>query len=218
MSDTEQTPNTETPKPADNPQPTTPSVTQGASEPTFTQADIDRIITDRLKRDREAQQAKLLESLGVTSLEDAKTALETKRKADEAAMSELEKAQAEIEKARKQAQEAMQAKTALEQQILADKRKNAFLKAATENGGGQVDDLFILVTAKHGNDFSSVFGEDATPDDAKMKAFIKQVQASFPAYFGVAGAGSPSNANGVAPNSRNTEDLEKQLKKKFGKL
>lgn len=220
MSDTEQTPNTETPKPVtDNPQPTTPSDKQGDSgQTTFTQADLDRIIADRLKRDRESQQAKWLESLGVTSLDDAKTALEAKRKSDEAAMSELEKYQVQLDKANKRAEEAERLRIDLENRILADSRKQTFVSAIRDNGGSNPERVYALLQVEKPDDYKSIFGEGATPDDNKLKALIKQVQADYPEYFGTQGAGSPSNAQGIAPNSQNTEDLERQMKKKFGKL
>jgi hypothetical protein len=218
MSDTNSTPQAETP---DNPQttPSTPTANQGASEPTFTQADIDRIIADRLKRDREAQETKLKERYGVTDLGEVEKLLVAKRKADEAAMSELEKAQAEIETAKKQAEEALQAKAALEQQILADKRKQAFLEAVRAGGGTNPDRVYALLQVEKPNDYTAIFGDDATPDDGKLKALIKQVQADYTEYFGTAGAGSPSTANGIAPNSQQeNEKSMRELTRKFRKL
>jgi hypothetical protein len=220
MSDTEQTQNTEQPKPVpDNPQPITPTEKTGASESTFTQADIDRIITDRLKRDREAQETKLKERYGVADLAEVEKLLEAKRKSDEAALSELEKAQAEIDKARKQAEEALQAKAALEQQILADKRKQAFLEAVRTNGGTNPDRVYALLHVEKPDAYTEVFGDDVTPDDGKLKALIKQVQADYTEYFGTSGAGSPSNAQGIAPNSvQEHQQSMREMTRKFRKL
>ncbi len=220
MSDTDTQP---TPTP---PEPNTASIpdtsqgadakTEGTNEATFTQADVDRIVSERAKRASESAISKFLEQLGVSNADEAKATIEAEKKRKESEMSDLEKAQAEIESAKQVAEEALAAKTALEAQILANGRKQAFLKAVGNSGGQNADDLFILVQAKHGNDFVSVFGDDSTPDDKKMEAFIKQVQGSFPTYFGSAGAGSPSNAQGVAPNQADfTEEAMKAWRSKL---
>jgi DNA repair exonuclease SbcCD ATPase subunit len=189
----------------DTPEASQPDSEQGqqnaaTQEATFTQADIDRIIADRLKRDRDARQSKLLEELGVSDVDTLKQTLEAERKRKEAEMSEVEKAQAEIEKANKKAQEAEHRLQEMQQQILQRDRKSAFLKAIQANGGKNEDDLFILVTAKFAEAYENVF-DGATPKDSALSKFVKDVQTAFPAYFGSSGAGSPSNAQGVAPTS-----------------
>lgn len=203
MSDTEQ----QTPEAGTPPVASTPDTSQGtannegATEATFTQAELDRIVGERAKRASEAAISKLLQSLGVENVEQAQSTFEDAKKRREAEMSELEKAQAQIEAAQKQAKEALEAKQSLEQTIIANGRKQAFLKAVADGGGSNADDLFILVNAKRANDFTAVFDEDTSPNEAKMKQFIKQVQNDFPTYFGTSGAGSPSNNNGVARSS-----------------
>jgi hypothetical protein len=212
MSDTSITPDsTDNPQ---APQPTTPTETTGG----ITQADIDRIVSERLKRDRESQQAKLLESLGVTSLDEAKSALADKRKADEAAMSEAQKLQLQIEALTKKAQEAEQRALATETRYLNEQRRNVFESALTASGSSNAKRVYTLLQLDKPTEFLAVFGDDATPDDGKLKALVKQVQADYPEYFGNPGAGSPSNSNGVAPNSMNNEEVAKQIKRKFGKL
>lgn len=210
---------TQTPDPV-NDKTETPPDKGGTDAPTFTQAELDKHIADRLKRDRDAQQTKFLESLGVTSLEEAKSALDAKRKADEAQLSELDKAQKAIEQANQARQAAEQRVTEMETRIRDDQRKQVFTRAIAEGGGNNPEDLFILVTAKYGEDFQAVFKEDATPDEAKLKAFVKQVQSSFSNYFGSAGAGSPPTAHGTAPTSlqKAAELAEKEIESKFGNL
>jgi hypothetical protein len=220
MSDTQETPNTET---QDTPQASQPDSTQGQQsanpEATFTQADIDRIVGERAKRAQDTAINKLLTDLGFEKPDELKALVKDAKARKEAEMSEIEKATAAIEAANKKAQEAEQRYQQAMQQMLDRDRKGAFLKAVQASGGGNVDDLFILVSAKHGDDFKSVFGDDATPDEAKMKAFVKQVQASFPAYFGTQGAGSPSTNNGIAPNSDTENEMTvREMTRKFGNL
>jgi hypothetical protein len=213
MSDTPITPD-------NNPQPITPATPQDTNTGGFTQADVDRIVGERLKRDREAQETKLKERYGVTDLSEVEKLLEAKRKADEAALSELEKAQAQIDAANRKAQDAEKRIQEMETRILNDARRGVFETAVTSNGGTNAKRLYMLVQAEKGNEFTALFGDDATSDDSKLKAFIKQVQADFPEYFGTQGAGSPSASGGIAPTSlqRATEDAKKEIEKKFGKL
>lgn len=208
------------PAPATPPEPTGAADGDAQAEPTLTQADVDRIVKERLKRDRQAQESKRLEDLGLESFDDLKTMLDDYRKRKEADMSELEKAQSKIADAEKKAQEAEQRAQALQAEYLAARRREVFLKVVRDNGGHDEDDLYILVTAKHGEDLNAVFGEnEATADEAKLKSFIKQVQSDHPAYFGTASAGSPSNAGGIAPNSPEVDnEMRRTMTKKFGRL
>lgn len=214
MSDTNSTPTPETPD-TPQPTPTTPSeqITGG-----FTQADVDRIIADRLKRDREAQETKLKERYGVSDLSEVEALIKAKREADEAALSETQKLQAQIDALTRKAQEAEQRAKETENKYLNEQRRSVFENALTASGSTNAKRVYTLLQLDKPNDFASVFGDDATPDDNKLKSLIKQVQADYPEYFGNPGAGSPSNGNGVAPNSQNTDDIQKQLKKRFGKL
>ena len=199
--------------------PDTPTDKQGGSEQTFTQADIDRIIADRLKRDRDAQEKKMLEGLGVQSASELQEMLEAKRKADEAQLSELEKVQKQLDKEREQRTEIEKQLADTQAKQLADGRKAIFSEAATASGGADVNQLFLLVSHELGDQFQSLFDEGSTQADEKqLKAFIKDVQGKFPRYFGVAGGGSPSNAGGVSPNANPTEEMEQMVRRKFGKL
>lgn len=215
LSDTTVTPDNSNPQPQNT---ATPPETPNAGG--FSQADVDRIITERLKRDREAQQAKWLESLGVTSLDDAKTTLEKQRKADEAALSETQKLQAQIEAANRKVQEAEQRAKDIESKYLNEQRRGVFESAITANGGNNAKRVYALLQMDKPDDFLSVFGDGAIPDDAKLKALIKQVQADYPEYFGNPGAGSPSAAHGINPTSaqRATEEAQAEIDKRFGKL
>lgn len=230
MSDKPQTPSAQdTPdEPADNTPPDTPNAstpetspgkTEGDSEATFTQADIDRIAARTRQETRDAERKKVLEDIGASSFDDLKALVTEYRKRKEDEMSELEKAQAEIEKARKKAEDAEKRVAEMQQERLAARRRDAFLKAVRASGGRDVEDLHILVEAKHRDDYLAVFDDEAKPDDGKMKSFIKQVQSDHPAYFGSAGGGSPSNADGQTPRGSGlTPDIQQAIRQKHGRL
>lgn len=70
-----------------------PPEDQKPPEVKFTQADVDRILGERLKRAEETTQKQLLEALGVKDTDEAKKAIEDAKKLREQQMSDLEKAQ-----------------------------------------------------------------------------------------------------------------------------
>lgn len=81
-----------------NNQPETNADGGGSESPettTFTQAQVDTIIADRLKRSKVSTTNELLESLGVETLEAATKAVKDAAATKAAQMTELEKAQAE---------------------------------------------------------------------------------------------------------------------------
>lgn len=211
-------PTQQTPEPS-NPQPQNPATPpETTNTGGFSEADVERIVKDRLERDRKAREDKRKERYSGLSDDDVLALVEKQRKADEAALSELEKAQAQIDAANKKAQDAETKYQEMQARVLSEQRRNVFESAITASGGTNAKRLYMLVQAEKGTEFTALFGDDGTVDDGKLKAFIKQVQADFPEYFGNAGAGSPSNAHGFAPNSQNTSEIEKRLKKKFGRM
>lgn len=203
MSDTNEqaTPQNDTQTTDSSPQIPDTAQGQASSEATFTQNELNKHAGERALRAKEAERKRILEELGIEDVDSAKALLDESRKRKEAEMSELEKADAKIAEANRKAQEAEQKLQAMQEQMLANKRKQAFLSAVRDSGGQNVDDLFILVQAGMSDDFLKVFDDNAEPNTALMEKFIKQIQASKPAYFGTASAGSPSVNNGVAPNA-----------------
>lgn len=93
-----------------------------ADDKKFTQADVDKIIGERLKRAEDTAVSKLLDSLGVKSADDIKSAFEQLKKLDDAQKSELEKAAAAANdwkaKAEKAAAEADAALTRSNERLL----------------------------------------------------------------------------------------------------
>ncbi len=187
----------ETPTSATDTQPV-----QTGQDKAFSQADVDRIVGERLKRAESSIEARILESLGVQKLDDAKSLVESQRKAKEAEMSEVEKANARIAEAEKKALEAEKQVAEMQSKVLSDARRGIFADAMRKNGGSDESELYILVQAGMQDDFTAIFDDgDTKADEAKLNAFVKTVQSKFPKYFGTSGAGSPSNSNGVNPTS-----------------
>lgn len=205
---------------ADQQQPDTSTGQDGGkkeAESVITQEQLNKVAGKSREEGREAGRKALLEELGIPDLKELKTVVEYAKEQKQAQMSEIEKAEAKIAEAEKRAQEAERAKAELESKIQADARKQAFLKAVRSSGATNEDDLFILVLAKQSDEFNKVF-DGTTADEKQMKAFIKQVQGDFPAYFGSAGAGSPSNSGGELPSPHQDEKTMKEMVKRFGRI
>lgn len=191
---------------------------QTGDDKRFTQDELDRIISDRLKRDRESTKNQLFESLGVQNADELKSILEETRKRKESEMSELEKAQAEIDKYKAQAEAAKAQAEQIAAQRLADARKSAFIEAIRHSGGSDESELYILVNASMQDELNAVFDDgQAKPDETKLKGLVQAVQGKYPKYFGNPGAGSPSNSGGVNPQSKQAalEDAQKEIDKLF---
>jgi hypothetical protein len=192
---------------------------QTATEPSFTQDDVNRLVGKTRKEAREAAKLALLEELGIDDLSAIKTVLKQAKEREDAELSETQKLERELQAERQRAAQIEADMQRLRDEQVASKREAAFKQAVTKAGGQDVNRLFILVNAEKSADFTNLFDEQGVVDDKSMDAFIKQVQADYSNYFATAGAGSPSNAGGIAPSSQtNQKDLEKELKRKFGKL
>lgn len=209
---------TETPNSTNTPAtPTTPPE-ETPKTGGLTQADVDRIVKERLAR----QERSLLEKLGVESLESAKSAIDAKKKADEAALTEQEKLQAQIAAAEKKALEAEERAKAVEQRYIAEQRKGTIETALQQAGTKDAKRLFVLLQAEKSGELNSLFGEgekSGIADADKLKAFVKQTQTDYALFFGSMGAGSPSNAGGQSPNAiKTTEEAQAEINKKFGRM
>jgi hypothetical protein len=199
---TKTTPATTPESTATTPPKTETQPAQTGDDKRFTQTELDHVLKERLGRADAKAEERILELIGLDSIDALKGVVEAKRKRDADAMSDLEKATAQIEAANLARETAEKQLQAVQAQQVADGRKVAFNEAIRESGATNASDLFVLMQTNMQDTFSGVFEDgQTTPDVGKMKVFIKEVQNKYPMYFGTAGAGSPSNASGVNPTS-----------------
>ncbi len=177
---------------------TTPSNADG----TLSQADVNKLVGKARQEGKAVALKDILAELGLDSPDALKSLVTDAKAKREAEMSEAQKLQAQLEAERKAKAEVEARVLALQQATVMERKSQAFLRGASASGVKQADDLLILIQAKHGEKFNAVFSEDGAPDDAKLKAFLKEMQTAFPSFFGPQGAGSPSNAGGVAPSTK----------------
>lgn len=159
---------------------------------TFTQAELDAILSDRLKRAQDSTQKTFLTSLGVESLDDVKTALSEFQKLKDSQLSEAEKLQKELDTQRAAAEKARtEADTAIAQ---ANERlmRAAVIAEASKSDYGVHEDaradvwLFIDKEAIKLNDSGEFDGiGDAIKKVLESKPYLKEDTA-------VKGGGTPS--------------------------
>lgn len=183
------------------PAPETQPAQTGASAGTFTQADVDRIIGERLTRAQEAWSKKLLGDLGVDNLDNAKTALKAHSEAEAARKSELEKQADKFSKLEKQFNELTASYTALVQARRTDKRNGAIRSAFAEAKAVDLDDLMTIVEATYADAVGKIMGEDDAIDAKALKGLVETVRKEKARFFTPATPGSLSNNNGRSPDT-----------------
>jgi hypothetical protein len=157
------------------------------------------MIGDRLKRAEGTWMKKLLEGLGVDSLDSLKARLTPTAPAPDAG-AELQQLNERLQAAETKAGEAEQRLTALQQERRTEKRNGILSKALAEARATDPESLLILLHAKHGEQVGKVFGADDSADPDQLKQLVETARAGFKGFFGSAWPGVPSNAGGRTPN------------------
>lgn len=203
---------------------TAPESIAGDSDSAYTrtQEEFDVKIKPRLERHKEKALSDLFEELGVKSKSDIKAMLDAERKRKDDELSEIEKLQREIESLKTAKLEAENRTKEIETARVRDQQQIALRNALQAMNAKDMDNLLILVNAKHKDSIPSVFAEDnpTHADEKRMEALTKQIANDFPVYFGSSGAGSPSNAGGTSPLTyeRAQKEAQTEIQKKFGHL
>ncbi len=204
------------PNPTDNQQPDKPAVldTSNAGAKTeIDQAHIDRIVDERLKRDRESRDKKLMERFKITNLDELDGILTKARERDESELTAAQKLEKQLEDANKKSEgyEA-QIKALLAQQRI-DKRNDA-LKALAAKAGA-LDSEDVIAWAEKQSSIEAVLKEDNTIDEKAAQKLIDDAKKAKPHFFASGGVGSPSNNGGRVPKG----DAAKVIgSKPFGNL
>ena len=165
-------------------QKTTPIV--GEEEKRLTQAEVDAIVQDRLKRDRKAREEKIAEELGV-SLKEAKEIIAAKRKQADDEKTELQKA----------TQKAAELEAKLKLREVSDLKRSKIEKLIAEKKirlpeGVSISDVLRTVSGET---------EDEIEEGASLLLRL------FPPNVQVGGAGTnPANPPGKPP------DLDTQIR------
>lgn len=171
--------------------------TQQADEKKFTQAELEKLINERLERAKKSGASELLEALGVKSADELKKTLEAQRKAEEDKLSEIDKAKKAAEKLQ-QEREAIEAELKQER----DARKQEKLDAAivvTAKGAHDGDDVVRLLRSDFSERLSKAMNDDGAIDTKVLDELIAELKKKKAYLFSSGGAGSPSNHGGKTP-------------------
>lgn len=159
-----------------------------SQQPTFTQADLDRINADTRRTEAEKERKRLLAELGLEDVESGKAAIAAAKAAEEASKSELQRAQEERDRAITKAVEAEARST----QVLIRARVEAALRDEGINPA-RVDHAIRLAPLG-----DVKVGDDGTV--AGVEGAVKSVKDASPEWFGAPGkAFSAPDASGGAP-------------------
>lgn len=187
----------------------------GSTEAKFTQADLDRLLNERIERSEKRDtkiKADLLKQLGLAEDADFNTLKSTIDKARDIEQANLSAA----EKAEKAAEAALKRASDLEAQLNAERseRRNDrissyLLSKAGEMKATDTETVLLYARDKHKAELDALMGEDGTLDETKAKKLLETIKAAKPVYFQaiLQGAGSPSNAGG-RPNTAQGQQLQ----------
>lgn len=183
-------------------QTSTSTATEGQPQArTFTQAELDQIITDRVKRASDSATKKLLDAIGVASVDELptlKTTIEDARKRAQADMTESEKAKAELDRERKAKDDALTQLNTERAERRNDKIAVSLQSEAAKLKANDAETVLMYAREKHKAALDAVMAEDGVIDAKALTALLEKIKAEKPMYFTapVTGAGSPSNSGG----------------------
>lgn len=190
---------------------------QNGGNATFTQEQLDRIIGERLERAKKTIVSDFLKGLGVDSQDALKSVISAHQSQQDALKTEAQRWEEKLtaaEQARIELQskwEAADKRAAeLESKWRTDRRDAALTRALTDAKAEDVDDLLLLLSAKHSDLVSATLKEDGTLDNKAVEALVAKAKEVYGKHFARV-PGSPSNRNGKSPDT----DKER-MKKVFG--
>ena len=202
---TEVTQDTATPNtPASTPT-QTGAANPGSTEAKFTQADVDRILKEKLEKapEREARiKAELLSQLGLdpksTDFDAVKSTIADaqKRKLDE--MTEAQRALAERDQVIKERDAAIAERDRERAERRHDRISSVFQSEAGKMKAADAETVLLYAQQKHREALDQIMAEDGSISEEKTKKLLETIKSEKPVYFQAVlpGAGVPSNAGG----------------------
>lgn len=174
----------------------------GEAGKTFTQADVDRIIGDRLKRAEDSVLKRFLGDIGVETPDALKELVKAQKAAAEASKTETQRWE---ERLTALTSERDTYKAQLEQLSAArrdDKRTAALSGALRDAKATDVDDLVVLVKAKYSADLDGILGDDETVKAEALTKLVETVRGNHARFFVSSTPGSPSNTGAKTPDRK----------------
>lgn len=186
---------------------------EGKPEPTFTQADLNKIAAQTRKEAREAEHKKLLEEFGADSFDTIKQLLADAKKRKEADMSEAEKLQTQLTTVT-QSLEVEKAKRAELEQARIDDKRDSGLLALLDKAHDKAK-VLTLIKAEKPAEVTGLM-TDGTFNQAAAEKLVADYAAANAYLFKSGAPGSPSNNDGRAPNP--DEKAKKNLRRSVNSI
>lgn len=176
----------------------------GSTEAKFTQADIDRILNEKLEKapQKEARiKAELLKQLGLAEdadFEAVKSTITKARDIELANLSAVEKAEKLLADEKKRADDALAQLSAERAERRNDRIAQAIAAKAASMKANDTEDVLLYAREKHKDELAAVIDDSGAIDDKKLTALLEKVKAAKGHYFTppVSVPGSRSNNEG----------------------
>lgn len=143
--------------------------------------------------------ADFLKKLGYDKPEDVEAAVKAERARIEGEKTELQKEREAREKLEADLKAEREARTALETQRRIDQRDSRIKDALKDSRNP--NRVLALMTVEKPEMVKAVMKEDGSIDDKALASLVTTAKGEYKEYFGVSGAGSPSNREGHNPGS-----------------
>lgn len=208
-----QTPNPDTPTGQTGGQQAQQGQQQGK---TFTEADLERILKDRLTRAEESTTKKLLEKLGIDNLDNLEATVKAEKQRSESEKSELQKALDKLADADKKIKDTEERANKLAQDMIVKERNSEIKEALRGERATKPDAVLILMAASKPEMVEAVADKEGKINKDALKALVDAAKKEHAEYFVGKGPGSPSNNQGRVPerDSKIREKADAQLKRK----
>lgn len=184
-----------------SPQPeTTPDKSgQGGDEPKLTQSQVNEIVKERLTRAEETLTKKLLDELGVDSLDTAKATLKAKLDAEEAEKSELQKAQDALKAEQERVKALTEAQQKREAEIRLERLDSAILGALKDKEVEAINPKQVLTLMK-AEGLEGLMDDEGKIDETKLTQKVNKHREDNPHLYKPKRLtpGSPSNSDGTS--------------------
>lgn len=193
---------TESTQPQETPETSPPDTQQAqnggqvATEGTFTQADMDRVMTRTRKEARESAINQLLSELGVDDSASLKGLVSEYNKDKQAKMSETEKLQEQLDAMKAQVEAANAARAEIEAARLADKRDNGLMALLSDAH----DAATVLTVFKAQQDSLDDFMQDGAFNKDVAEKAVNDFRSANAYLFKSDNPGSRSNKGGRVPS------------------
>lgn len=196
--------------PADTPPPDDKGGASGSKPPsdkppadkTFTQADLDAIVSNERKQTRKASVEELVKKLGLGSEDELARLVGEHKQAKEAALTEQQKLAQRAEAAETRAQE-LEQKLKDEQAARRNDLLNMEVKLAAKDANAMhPEDVWTWLRTNRADDLDKVIGDDGKVNTKAIEGLIGAAKEARPNFFEDKKRftpGSPSNSGGRVP-------------------